>query len=51
LLLESLHESPIAELEVAWVQEIERRVAAFGRGEVDTFPAEDVFAQARRIAS
>jgi putative addiction module component (TIGR02574 family) len=51
LLLESLHESPIAELEAAWVQEIERRVAAFGRGEVDTFPAEDVFAQARRIAS
>jgi putative addiction module component (TIGR02574 family) len=51
LLLESLHESPIAELEVAWVQEIDRRVAAFGRGEVDTFPAEDVFAQARRIAS
>jgi putative addiction module component (TIGR02574 family) len=51
LLLESLHEPPIAELEAAWVQEIERRVAAFGRGEVDTFPAEDVFAQARRIAS
>lgn len=51
LLLESLRESPIAEVEAAWTKEIERRVAAYERGEVVTFPAEDVFAEARRIAS
>ena len=50
LLLESLHETPLAEIEAAWEQEIERRVAAFERGEVKTYAAEDVFAEARRIA-
>ncbi len=50
LLLESLHESPLAEVEAAWAKEIERRVAAYKRGEVQTFAAEDVFAEARRIA-
>jgi putative addiction module component (TIGR02574 family) len=50
LLLESLHEPPLAEVEAAWEKEIERRVAAYQRGEVETFPAEDVFAEARRIA-
>jgi len=50
LLLESLHEPPLAGVEAAWVQEIERRVAAHARGEVQTFAAEDVFAQARGIA-
>lgn len=50
LLLESLHEPPLAEVEAAWEQEIARRVAAFERGEIETFAAEDVFAQARRIA-
>jgi len=50
LLLESLHESPLAEVEAAWAKEVERRVAAHERGEVETFAAEDVFAEARRIA-
>jgi putative addiction module component (TIGR02574 family) len=50
LLLESLHEPPLAEVEAAWSAEIERRVAAYKRGEVQTFAAEDVFAEARRIA-
>lgn len=50
LLLESLQEPPLAEIETAWAQEVERRVAAYGRGEVETFAAEDVFAEARRIA-
>jgi putative addiction module component (TIGR02574 family) len=45
LLLESLHEPPIADVEAAWEKEIERRVAAYERGEVETFAAE-----ARRIA-
>ena len=51
LLLESLHEPPLSEIEAAWDKEIERRVAAYERGEVETFAAEDVFAEARRIAS
>lgn len=50
LLLESLHEPPLSEIEAAWDKEIERRVAAYERGEVETFAAEDVFAEARRIA-
>jgi putative addiction module component (TIGR02574 family) len=47
-MLESLH-SPLAEIEKAWDEEIERRVAAFDRGEIPAYPAEDVFAEARRI--
>jgi putative addiction module component (TIGR02574 family) len=50
LLLETLHGPPLAEIEAAWNEEIERRVAAYERGEVETFAAEDVFAEARRIA-
>lgn len=50
LLLESLHEPPLAEIEAAWEQEITKRIAAFERGEVATMAAEDVFAEARRIA-
>ena len=50
LLVESLHESPLAEIDAAWTKEIERRVAAHERGEVETYAAEDVFAEARRIA-
>lgn len=50
LLLDSLHAEPIAEVEAAWEGEIRRRVEAFERGEVETFAAEDVFAEARRIA-
>jgi len=50
LLLESLHEPPLSDIEAAWEAEIERRVAAYDRGEVETFAAEDVFAEARRIA-
>lgn len=50
LLLESLHESPLPDIEAAWDEEIKRRVAAYERGEVETYAAEDVFAEARRIA-
>ena len=50
LLLESLHEPPLSEIEAAWDAEISRRVTAYERGEVETFAAEDVFAEARRIA-
>lgn len=50
LLLESLHESPIAEVEAAWEKEIDRRLAQYDRGEVQAIDAEEVFAKARRIA-
>ena len=50
LLLDTLHEPPLAEIEAAWDKEIERRIAAHERGEIETFAAEDVFAEARRIA-
>jgi putative addiction module component (TIGR02574 family) len=44
-MLESLH-TPVSEVEAAWAEEIERRVAAFGRGKIPSYPAEDVFADA-----
>jgi putative addiction module component (TIGR02574 family) len=46
-MLESLH-SPLLEIEAAWAEEIEERVAAFNRGEIASYAAEDVFAEARR---
>jgi putative addiction module component (TIGR02574 family) len=49
ILLESLYE-PTPEIQRAWAEEIERRVAAYDRGEIRTRDAEDVFAQARRIS-
>lgn len=50
LLLDSLHDEPAAGVEAAWEKEIRRRVEAFERGEVKTYAAEEVFAEARRIA-
>jgi putative addiction module component (TIGR02574 family) len=50
VLLESLQDAPIAEIEAAWDAEIEQRIAAYDRGELQTFSAEDVFAEARRLA-
>ena len=37
-LLESLH-TPVAQIEAAWAIEIEKRVAAFDRGEMQSYPA------------
>lgn len=48
VMLESLS-VPLAEIEEAWAQEIEQRVAAYDRGDVPSYPAEDVFAEAKRI--
>jgi putative addiction module component (TIGR02574 family) len=48
-MLESLH-APVSEIEAAWAEEIERRVAAFDRGEIPAYAAEDVFAEARRLS-
>ena len=50
LLLETLVEPATPEVEEAWAREIERRVAAHGRGDVETFDLEDVLSEARRIA-
>lgn len=47
-LLESLH-SPLSEVEAAWEEEIEQRLAAFDRGEVPSYSADEVFAEARHI--
>ena len=50
LLLESLHEPPLSDIEAAWDAEIVRRVEAHSEGLIETYAAEDVFAEARRIA-
>ncbi len=50
MLLESMHEPSLSEIEEAWNQEISRRMGAYNRGEVETFSAEEVFAAARKIA-
>jgi len=49
VLLESLQEGALLEIETAWQQEIEERVAAYDRGEVKTYSAEEVFAEAKRL--
>ena len=49
-LLESLRDAPLADIEKAWEMEIAERVAAYDRGELPTFSAESVFAEARRLA-
>jgi putative addiction module component (TIGR02574 family) len=48
-LLESLRDAPLAEIEKAWELEIAERAAAYDRGELPTFSAESVFAEARRL--
>lgn len=45
VLLESIQNGPLSEIEAAWQLEIENRVAAYERGENQTFPAEEVFAE------
>ncbi|MBL8539520.1 MAG: addiction module protein [Betaproteobacteria bacterium] len=50
VLLDSLRETEIAEIEAEWEREIAERVAAYERGEAETFSAEELFAEARRLA-
>jgi len=50
VLLDSLRETEIAEIEAEWQREIADRVAAYERAEAQTFTAEEVFAEARRLA-
>ncbi|MFM9912846.1 MAG: addiction module protein [Methylophilaceae bacterium] len=48
-LLETLQNGALTDVETEWQAEIESRVAAYDRGETETFAAEDVFAEAKRI--
>lgn len=50
LLLDSLTESPDPEFEEAWRLEIRRRVALYERGEAVLYDAEEVMAEAKRLA-
>ena len=50
VLLDSLRQTEIAEIAAEWKREIANRVAAYERGEAQTFAAEEVFAEARRLA-
>ena len=48
-LLDSLR-NPLSEIESAWAEEIESRVAAFDSGEMPAVSAEEVFAEARSLS-
>lgn len=50
LVLESMHEGSLAEVEAAWDAEIEQRLAAYDRGELAALDGEQVLAKARRVA-
>ena len=50
LLLVSLHEDPLVQIETAWDEEAERRLAAYDRGEVHAIDGEEVLAKARTLA-
>ena len=45
-----MHEPAIAEVEAAWGDEIERRLAEYDCGEAKSIDADEVFAKARSIA-
>jgi hypothetical protein len=47
-LLATLEPADDGDIEAAWVQEAERRLAAFEAGELGTIPAEEALADARR---
>ena len=51
-LIASLDEGPDddpTEVELAWEEEIHRRLAAYRSGEVQAIPSDDVFAKARAL--
>ena len=49
VLLESLQDTPVAGAATAWNREIEARLDAYERGELQSLRAESVFAQARLL--
>ncbi len=50
LLLQSLHEDALGDVDAAWMAEIERRVASHERGDGELFDVDDVMNDAARIA-
>jgi hypothetical protein len=50
-LLATLEPADEGDVEAAWVEEAERRLAAFRAGEMGTIPAEEALADARRRLS
>jgi putative addiction module component (TIGR02574 family) len=50
MLLESLNEQSLTEIEAAWDEEAERRLAAYDRGDVQAIDGEEVLAKARALA-
>ena len=50
MLLVSLHEDPLAQVEAAWDEESERRITAYDQGEVQAIDGEEVLAKARALA-
>ena len=50
MLLDSLHEGPLGEVQAAWDEEIELRLAAYDRGEVQSINGETVLAKAHALA-
>jgi putative addiction module component (TIGR02574 family) len=50
MLLASLHEPAIAEVEAAWDAEVEQRLAAYERGDMPSVDGEEVLAKARRVS-
>ena len=49
IVLETLQVPPLSDIEEEWNREIEIRVAAYDAGDNETYPAEDVFAEAKHI--
>ncbi len=47
--LDDYSDEDLTEVELAWEQEIQRRVEEFRRGEVQTVSSADVFAKARAL--
>ncbi len=50
MLLVSLHEDPLTQIEAAWDDEVERRLAAYDRGEIQAIDGEEVLARARALS-
>ena len=51
VMLESLQEGTSAEVDAAWDQELQSRIAAYERGESKLVSAKDVFDEARRLTT
>ncbi|MBK7743153.1 MAG: addiction module protein [Betaproteobacteria bacterium] len=50
VLLESLQGPPLSDVEAAWSREIEERITAYDRGDLQAFSAENVFAEAGAVS-